>query len=809
MIVSTAIRWRVAAVPFALALALCGVSTASAQSTASAGASQPAVASSAPGMHAEGGTLVSHAAPTDFSHGSRESATPSPATSRRPLTTEPGIFPEIVNDPGFEDGPTTSNPYWAGSSAGGFQLIDNSHPFQGNYSSDTCGYKNCTDLLQDSFTVPDNVSSSSFSLVIDGACPADSVTCSSSNNGITLTVSDGSTTVTLMKIWSNGTPSNTFFGWSQFTANNTGPLTSFLQARAGRNVTFSLSNATISGADPETWIDNLDLGVVAPPNAPTAVTTTSSGAGDVGATWTAPSDAALNDLTGYTATLYSAKRTVVTSQSLPSSTTSVDFSSEPSGVPYYIGVASSNTTGTGAVGQGNSVTPFGGADSPQAMNATSTQQYFLPNSDGTSWQRIDETNLSFEITTGATSETVVLSGNADLWTGNAGVNQDLGICMQISPTATDTCTNENLIAWKESGGKAGTFSPNAAFVQTVATLSASTVYRFDLVWKSNTPSIGKTIAVGAGGGPYSPTSLTAHVVDSSEQTAFSTSQYTLPSSDGTTWNKVDTTNLELHVAAPLNTEQVVISGNADLWTGTAGINQDLGILISPAADCGNGSSTTAAWKESGGYAGTFSPNAAFVQTVCTLSAGQAYTVDLAWKANHSTNNTIFMAAGSSTPHSPTRLTLFALPTNISPTLWATQAITTQQHLSNSDGTDYAPLGGVTSGLLSPSVNETVLLSANVDLWTANAGVNQDVGIFVTVNGVLQTTPVGWKESGGNGGTFSPNAAFLQVEYPMSAGNTYTFSLYWKTNHSTGGTIFAGAGPLGGLYSPTRLLVIPA
>jgi hypothetical protein len=65
--------------------------------------------------------------------------------------------------------------------------------------------------------------------------------------------------------------------------------------------------------------------------------------------------------------------------------------------------------------------------------------------------------------------------------------------------------------------------------------------------------------------------------------------------------------------------------------------------------------------------------------------------------------------------------------------------------------------------------------------------------------------VAWKESGGFAGTFSPNAAFVESVYAMSAGSTYVFKLKWKTNTSAAGaTIFAGAGPIGGQYSPTSL-----
>jgi hypothetical protein len=72
-----------------------------------------------------------------------------------------------------------------------------------------------------------------------------------------------------------------------------------------------------------------------------------------------------------------------------------------------------------------------------------------------------------------------------------------------------------------------------------------------------------------------------------------------------------------------------------------------------------------AWKESGGFAGTFSPNAAYVETVQHLDAGVQYTYWLAWKTNkQAAGKTIFAAAGplppSTTSFSPTTLTAFEL-----------------------------------------------------------------------------------------------------------------------------------------------------
>ena len=96
-----------------------------------------------------------------------------------------------------------------------------------------------------------------------------------------------------------------------------------------------------------------------------------------------------------------------------------------------------------------------------------------------------------------------------------------------------------------------------------------------------------------------------------------------------------------------------------------------------------------------------------------------------------------------------------------------------------------------------------ILSANIDLWTANAGVNQDVGIFVSGGAYGTGTLVAWKESGGFAGTFSPNAAYVQTVIPLAAASTYTITLKWKANKSTTGTIYAAAGSTGN-FSPTRV-----
>lgn len=157
------------------------------------------------------------------------------------------------------------------------------------------------------------------------------------------------------------------------------------------------------------------------------------------------------------------------------------------------------------------------------------------------------------------------------------------------------------------------------------------------------------------------------------------------------------------------------------------------------------------------------------------------------------------------------MTILFLPTAEA----AISAVSTQQyHLTGSDGSSWQAIDPFFKLTLSftPIVTCQVFLGANADLWTANPGYNQDIGIAVTDQPLFPTTPMqpeGWKESGGFAGTFSPNAAFEQTVITLTGGTTYTLQLVWKTNISAPGkTIYAGAGPLAGKFSPTSLTLQP-
>ena len=139
-----------------------------------------------------------------------------------------------------------------------------------------------------------------------------------------------------------------------------------------------------------------------------------------------------------------------------------------------------------------------------------------------------------------------------------------------------------------------------------------------------------------------------------------------------------------------------------------------------------------------------------------------------------------------------------------------QAVNSQRSLSSSDGAAWTLIDNA-NFVLTPSggnPTSTYAVSANADLWTANAGFNQDIAIVISGGVYGSGTVVAWKESGGFAGTFSPNAAYLETVQHLQAGVTYSILLAWKTNRQgAGSTIYAGAGPWpagGAVFSPTRV-----
>jgi hypothetical protein len=252
---------------------------------------------------------------------------------------------------------------------------------------------------------------------------------------------------------------------------------------------------------------------------------------------------------------------------------------------------------------------------------------------------------------------------------------------------------------------------------------------------------------------------------------------------------------------PSTSGTAILSGNSDLWTSAVGYNQDIGIWISGGS---YGSGQVVAWKESGGPAKN-SPNAAYVEVPVAVIGGTSYTVKLVWKANTSDPTTIWAGAGAGSPFSPTRLSAEVVPGGS--TTSVADAVSTQQYtLTGSDGSTWTTLDASKESLtLSPTVNSTVELSGNSDLWTSSVGYNQDLGIWISGGSFGSGQVVAWKESGGPAKN-SPNAAYVQTIVSVAGGTTYSVKLVWKANTSDAGTIWAGAGA-GAPFSPTRLTAV--
>ena len=310
----------------------------------------------------------------------------------------------------------------------------------------------------------------------------------------------------------------------------------------------------------------------------------------------------------------------------------------------------------------------------------------------------------------------------------------------------------------------------------------------------------------AGQGPYSAMSNTVTPAETLSYESVSTQQFSLPNSDGVTWQPLGAGSYNAGLPVTVTTpgdSMALVTANADLWTSSPGVNQDLGISVrgvTPAPIYPTVPGQPETWKESGGYNGTFSPNAAAVHAGLFLSAG-SYAFTLVWKANKpSPGATIYAGAGPiGSDFSPTRLTVQVFPMVANRVV--DSASTSQFHPTvPADGVTFTDLGPGSPAIhYLASGNGVLMLTGNADLWTTTAGFNQDLAI--AVNGSV----VAWKESGSFGGTYSPNAALVEAVIPVAASMTYDVKLRWKPNRdSYHPPIYAGAGPIGGKYSPTRL-----
>ena len=732
---------------------------------------------------------------------------PSPTV---PRASSPTIGPRgavtasFVNDGGFENEFPTGS--WTQVSNGARQLVNTLHPHSGAYAADLCQNTNgCQDVVYQTFTVPAKVISATLTFWFQAQTSDSTAQPPPCTDFFGAGVSDATFHVTNASAAKFCEDWGGVGGYTSFTIDET----AYLQAHQNQLAHVEGVGSTDAIGLNRYWLDDYSLNITYPttPTQPLGVLAEPNN-NAVTLKWQPPADNGGDPISGYQVSVF--KNGSAAGATFNSTTTTEVIRNLSNGASFTFQVQAINGAGTSPLSAvSNAAIP-----SPAYPSvAVSDRQYSLANNNGSTWVDMDPSYLSLSVTPLVDSHAVI-SANADLWTANPGVNQDIGVAVSggIYPTAPGQPE-----AWKESGGFAGTFSPNAAYLQTVRPLMAGTNYTVRVQWKTNKPAAGATIFAGAGpiGPDFSPTRLTVQLVPTAGAavaSAFSVNQFSLTNSNGSGWTDLGPTAAPTVPFTPPSNGSVVVSANADLWTANLAFNQDFGITASGGTGAGTTYPTVAGqpetWKESGGFAGAFSPNAAFVEGVLAVAGGKTYTFKLQWKANRPGSSTIFAGAGPiGGQYSATRLTVFFVPAtgNIS----VKDAVTNgQPQLAANDGATWADMDSVKLSLpIMTTSNCVALVSGNADLWTTRATYNQDIGIQVSSSSTVTADRVGWKESGGFAGTYSPNAAFVQSMFPIAANTAYTARLQWKANkYAPTGTVIAGAGPIVG-YSPTRLTAI--
>ena len=175
--------------------------------------------------------------------------------------------------------------------------------------------------------------------------------------------------------------------------------------------------------------------------------------------------------------------------------------------------------------------------------------------------------------------------------------------------------------------------------------------------------------------------------------------------------------------------------------------------------------------------------------------------------------TLYAGAGtSSTGFSPTRLTVELVPPA---NLGFIRSAASYTLNSANDGTNWVEFNSALRANLRPPRNAIGIAGGNIDLWTSQAGYNQDIGLFVCDASAGSCLNFGnfdlmaWKESGGFAGTYSPNAAFVQATWPLLAGHNYVFALGWKPNVSAPAAVIWGAAGTGQTQFSTTTLTVEA
>lgn len=175
--------------------------------------------------------------------------TPTSTSIPTPTPTSTGTTTQLLGNPGFETG--VASP-WVESSAGGYEIVDNSNPHSGSYEAWLCGYNSCSDSIYQTVALPSTTTKVVLSYWVYISTDETSTSTCYDHFYARLRTSGGATISTVQSKCNLNAA-----GWTHYTFDVTSALSSY----SGQSIEVYFQGTTDSSLLSDFFVDDVALNV--------------------------------------------------------------------------------------------------------------------------------------------------------------------------------------------------------------------------------------------------------------------------------------------------------------------------------------------------------------------------------------------------------------------------------------------------------------------------------------------------------------------------------------------------------------------